>query len=79
MGVEESSTEVLRGETMSIAHQDQRIAGRRKETRRIYDMLRGLIEEEERQQYDCMWTRVWLCENRRVEERRSGEDRRVDD
>lgn len=57
--------------------EDRRSSGRRKRTRRTYDALHGKVTEEERRQYDSLlWSRI-VGDDRRVQERRSGEDRRV--
>ena len=64
---------------MSIAREGKRIAGRRIMERRMYGKLHGTATEEEMQEHDRIWTRVWLCVNRRVKERRSGKGRRIDD
>ena len=63
---------------MRQVNENRRTPGRRENIRRMYDMLHGIIKEEERQQYDrLLLSRHLLCVNRRVQERRSGEDRRV--
>ena len=62
-------------------NEDKRVSSRRKKTRRMYDALHGKITEgkvteEERRHYDkLLWSRS-LGEDRRTQERRSGEDRR---
>ena len=62
---------------MSDIHEDMRKSGRRERSRRVYDMLEGILTEEERQQFDKMQMRLLHYANRRTLNRRSGKDRRA--
>ena len=61
---------------MAYTRENRRKIGRRKRRRRTYDALQGRATKEERLQYDRLLWSIWLDEDRRVQERRSGEDRR---
>ena len=62
---------------MSDTHEEKRIAGRRKKTRRMYDLLHDSLTDEERQQYDrLLWSRHQNMD-RRTQERRSVRERRT--
>ena len=57
--------------------EDNRKAGRRRETRRMYDVLHAKLTEEERQRLDWLMYKEYLAEDRRNRNnRRAGEDRR---
>lgn len=62
---------------MHDANEDKRKSGRRKETRRMYDILEGTIEENERQLLDMQLSGGHMTVDRRVHKRRSGVDRRA--
>ena len=56
---------------------DKRKTCRRMETRRVYDLLDGSIEEHERQLLDMQLSGGHMTTDRRVRKRRTGEDRRT--
>ena len=56
--------------------EDRRTSGRRREPRRISDFLRGVVPEEELQKYEKQQYGRSIGVDRRIRERRSGEDRR---
>jgi len=62
---------------MDDTYDDRRIFGRRKMTRRTYDLLHGKATEEERLQYDMLLLSINQALDRRLQERRSGADRRL--
>ena len=62
---------------MSDEHEDRRKSDRRKRPRRMYDALHGKITEEERRHCDnLLWSRI-SGEDRRMQDRRSENDRRI--
>ena len=60
---------------MSDTHDDRR-KPRRKQTRRMGDMLHDVLTEEERQQFDRLIYGDFLSNDRRSQKRRSYGDRR---
>ena len=61
---------------MHSLSENKRISGRRKETRRVYDMLDGTLVENERQLLDRLFYGGHMSADRRMHTRRSGVDRR---
>jgi len=61
---------------MPNTYKDKRKFDRREALRRTYDLLHGVLAEEERRQCDKMLWRVYLITDRRAKDRRLGEDRR---
>ena len=65
---------------MSDTHDDRRKLGmRRGRTRRMYDMFYGKATEEERKDNDRLLMGMIQRLDERLQERRSGTDRREDD
>lgn len=64
---------------MFRALRNRRKDGRRELTRRTYDLLRDIMPENDRQQYDRLLSRASITRDRRAgADRRSGKDRRED-
>jgi len=61
---------------MSDTNEDRRASGRRKKTRRAYDLLDEVATEEERQAFDRLLRRGLMHSDRREQNRRSDKDRR---
>jgi len=61
---------------MSDTHKDKRKFERRRVPRRTYDLLQGVLAEEDRRQYDKMLWQAHRVTDRRAKDRRSGGDRR---
>jgi len=63
---------------MSDTHDDRRKSVRRQRIRRSYDALQGKATEEERLQHDMLMLSINRDGNKRLQKRRTGEDRRED-
>jgi len=60
----------------SDPHKDKRESERRKSPRRAYDLLRDILAEEERWQFDKVLWQTHRLTDRRAKARRLGGDRR---
>jgi len=58
-----------------MTHENRRRSERRRVPRRTYDLLQGVLSEEERRQYDKMLWQTRRTTDRRVGERRKGDRR----
>ena len=57
----------------------KRIPDRRQMTRRVSDILRGSLTEEERQHLDRLMYKEYMIKDRRTQERRLGVDRECEE